>query len=105
NGVKKFRVDVFAHQLFLVDQQEHENQDERKHQPVYHLGNEHDEDEMGFRQENQKSPDDDQAGVKPIKLRRFAEVLIHAGLPTESLTYIVGGRQGEDRGGKQRSVG
>ena len=73
---------VFAHQLLLVDQKQHENQHEGQYRAVDHLRKHDDLHQGNSWYQNDGCPGGDERGIEPVKSRGFGKSVTDAGLET-----------------------
>ena len=97
-------VRIFPHDPSVVDQQEHEDEDDGEDRPVDHLGVEHDADQRHVGQEDDPGAEKDHQRIEAVELGGLQELAVEARLPSEGLADRVGGRDRKDGGGKERGV-
>ena len=95
---------MFAHELVLVDEAEHEDEDDGEKDAVEDLGEDAELDEWEVRDEDNACPSGDEQAVKPVEKLRLAEALVQTTLEAEALADGVGGGQGEDGCGEERGI-
>ena len=72
-------ISVLAHEVAPVDQQQHENDDDRQQNAVEHLGENCDVDELRiWQQQYGERAARDEQGIEPVEERRFLEALVDA---------------------------
>ena len=97
-------VDVLAHQLAVVGQQEHEDEDERQQHAVDHLRQHQDVDERQPGNQQHAGAGDDQQRVQPVEHRRLVELLVEARLEAKAFADRVRRRNRQDGRGEERRV-
>ena len=98
------RIPVFAHNLLLVHQHEHKNQDHRKKQAVYNLAEPHHLNEGKIGYEDNLGTHNNDDGKDRVKLGGFFESLPGPCLPAHSLADVVGCSKRQDAGRKERCI-
>src|SRR5450759_1354681 len=95
-------VDVLAHQLLVVDEDEDVDEDERQERAVDDLRPQHDLEQRDTRDQDDPGAHNDQHREEPVECRGLAPLLVEACLETERLAYVVRSGERQDGGSEQR---
>ena len=88
----------------LVDELEHEDQDDGEKDAVENLRQNAEADQRKVWDEDDGCSGGEEQGVEPVKEFCFAEGFVEAALEAETFADGVGGGQRKDRGGEERGV-
>ncbi len=94
--VEEPSIGVAPHDLAVVHQDDHENENKRKEGPIDHLGIEHNGNQGYVGEEDDCRAEKYHERVEAVELRGFGEFPVNTRFPAERLTDRVGGGQGED---------
>src|ERR1035441_5330469 len=104
DDVETARIDPFAHDVHLVDQQHHEDEDEGQQDAVEHLGEQDHLDQREAGYQDDTGADHDQQGVQRVEDGRVFHPLVDAGLEAEAFADGIGGGQRQDARGENGGV-
>ena len=102
--LKRTAVRPGAHQPLVVDQQQHEHEDDRQEHAVEHLRVEDDSEQRSAREDHDARTDDDQREIESVEDRRLAKAVVDAAFEAEGFADVVGGRERKNRSRKDRRV-
>ena len=97
-------VGVFAHQVVLVDELQHEDQDQGQEDAVQYLREDAELDQREVRDKDYRCAGEEEQAVEPVEELRFAEPFVETAFKAEALADGVGGGEREDRCGEERGV-
>ena len=104
DDIKDRAVSIAHHQLLVIDEKQHEDEDDGQHHPVNHLGEVHDRNQGKIGIKDDPRPQKNHEGVEPVELGGLQEFLVNPHLPTQAFADEIGRREGKDGGGKERGV-
>ncbi len=99
--VEEDAVGVFAHEVFAVDEQEDEDDDDRKPNAIAYLGEDENFPEWGVGKKDDASADEDEDGVQPVERGSFLEFVVEASFEAETFTDDVSSGERKDGGSKE----
>ena len=105
NYVEEAAVDVFAHEVFAVDQDQHQDNDYWKQDAIQDLG----EDDCAHQQAVGQGHDGDgsagdEQGVEPVEEGCFLEAFVYAGFQAQAFADGVSRGERQDGCGEERGV-
>src|ERR1035441_7728152 len=104
DDVETARIDPFAHDVHLVDQQHHEDEDEGQQDAVEHLREQNHLHQRETGDQDDAGAHHDQQGIEPVEDGRVFHPLADAGLEAEALADGIGGGQGQNAGRENGGV-
>ncbi len=104
NDVEDEGVGVFAHEIFAVDEEQNEDDDDGEPDAVADLREDEDFPEWGVGEKDDAAADDDEDGVEPVEGGGFAEFVIDASFEAQAFADDVSGGERKDGGGKERGI-
>src|ERR1039458_10384453 len=102
--VEGARIGPFAHQIHLVDQQHHEDEDEGQQDPVEHLGEQDHLHQREVGDQDDAGAHHDQQRIESVEDGRVLHPFADAGFEAEAFAHRVGGGQRQNAGGEDGGV-
>src|SRR3974390_1152612 len=97
-------VGVVAHEVFAIDEEKHEDDNDGKPDAIADLRKNKDFPERGVGEQDDACADDDENCVEPVEGGSFTEFVVEPGFETHAFADDVSGGERKDGGGEERGV-
>src|ERR1017187_10380385 len=104
DGVERAGIGPLTHEVVLVDEQDHENQDEWQERTVQHLRQKDHADQREAGDQDHAGAHHDEQGVEQVENGGFAHALVHAGFEAQTLAHGVSRGERKNAGGEDRGI-
>ena len=102
--VEEETVGVFTHEIFAVDEEKNEDDDDGKPNAIADLREDEDFPERGVGDKNDAAADKNENGIEPVEGWGFAELVVETGFEAEAFADDMRGGERKDGGSEEGGV-